>query len=410
MPKAVFEGGTQASRARERQKLGTLRQLTVQPSTRLRYEKALNRFLSFLKAEGLQLPSKRDQLDPLVMEYVEHLWFTGEGRGLAADTLASLQDHDAKIRGHLPGAWRLVKTWVTHELPNRAPPVPEVVLHSMVGWSLYHGHVAFATSLLMCFYGILRTGELFDVVRNKVDVSTKLRTAVVALGLTKAGKRAGVQESVSIGHDTAFRFVQHWVNLASPNQKLCPGAARWRKLFKSCIECLHLEPLELRPYSLRRGGATWWFCQHGNLDRVMVLGRWQAQKTARLYLNESRAILAEMKLDSLERFLAPFRTFFANSDPRKFQTLEPLQSNRPASLKRGLGGSGRRHPSKKPAKRSEKVLVVPWGLTRVRGLARLVRGGRVSGSAPFRGSGPGRGGDTPLDFSLGDSLFCSQLS
>ena len=333
----------------------------MQPSTRLRYDKALNRFLSFLKAEGLQLPTKREQLDPLVMEYIEHLWFSGEGRGLAANTLASLQDHDAKIRGHLPGAWRLVKTWVTHELPNRAPPIPEVVLHSVVGWGLYNGHFAFATSLLMCFYGMLRTGELFDVVRSRVEISTKLRTAVVALGLTKAGKRAGVQESVSITHDTAFRFVQHWMNLASTHQKLCPGAARWRKRFKSCIESLHLEPLELRPYSLRRGGATWWFCQHGNLDRVMVLGRWQAQKTARLYLNESRAILAEMKLDPLERFLAPYRTFFKNSDPRTFETLEPLPSNRPASFKRGLGERGNKHPSKRPASKRGKKLVGPLG-------------------------------------------------
>ena len=47
----------------------------------------------------------------------------------------------------------------------------------------------------------------------------------------------------------------------------------------------------------------------------MILGRWQAQKTARLYLNESRAILAEMKLVPLEQRLAPFRTFFQNSDP-----------------------------------------------------------------------------------------------
>ena len=360
MPKAVFEGATQASRAKDRQKLGTLRQLTVQPSTRIRYDKALNRFLSFLKAEGLELPARRDRLDPLVMEYIEHLWITGEGRGLAADTLASLQDYDAKIRGHLPGAWRLVKTWVTHELPNRAPPVPEVVLHGMVGWALYHGHFAFATSLLLCFYGILRTGELFDVIRSRVEISPKLRTAVVALGLTKAGKRAGVQESVTIGHDTAYRFVQHWVKLTSANQRLCPGAARWRKLFKTCIESLHLEPLELRPYSLR-GGATWWFCQHGNLDRVMVLGRWQAQKTARMYLNESRAILTEMKLEPLERFLAPFRTFFLNCDLRKFETLEPLQSNRPASFKRGLGGSGKRHPSKRPASKREKKLACPLG-------------------------------------------------
>ena len=67
--------------------------------------------------------------------------------------------------------------------------------------------------------------ELLDVVRNRVEVSKKLRTAVIALGLTKAGKRAGVQESVSIGHDTAFRYVQHWVTLASPHQKLCPTPA-----------------------------------------------------------------------------------------------------------------------------------------------------------------------------------------
>ena len=56
----------------------------------------------------------------------------------------------------------------------------------------------------------LRKGELLDVVRSRVEVSAKLRTAVISLGLTKAGKRAGVQESVSLGHDTAFRFVQHW--------------------------------------------------------------------------------------------------------------------------------------------------------------------------------------------------------
>ena len=184
----------------------------------------------------------------------------------------------------------------------------------MVGWSLYHGHFAFATSLLVCFYGVLRTGELLDVVRNRVEISARLRTAVIALGLIKAGKRAGVQESVSVGHDTAFRYVQRWTELASTHQKLCPSPPRWRKLFKSCTESLKLEPLELRPYSLRGGGATWWFCQH-DLDRVMILGRWQAQKTARMYLNESRAILAEMKLGP---FIAPFRIFFQNSSPRTF--------------------------------------------------------------------------------------------
>ena len=96
-------------------------------------------------------------------------------------------------------------------------------------------------------------------------------------------------------------------------------------------------------------------CQHGNLDRVMILGWWQAQKTARLYLNESRAILAEMKLGPLEKTLAPCRIFFQNSIPRGFETLEPLQSNRPSLSKRGLGGLGRKRKNsklfKKPAAR-----------------------------------------------------------
>ena len=195
----------------------------------------------------------------------------------------------------------------------------------------------------------LRTGELLDVTKRRVDISDSLRVAVVSLGVTKAGKRAGVQESVTVGHDTAFRYLQQWCFLATTHQRLCPPAARWRKLFKTCLEALRLEPLDLRPYSLRRGGATWWFCQHGNLDRVMLLGRWQAQKTARLYLNESRAVLTEMQLGPFEHFLAPDSKFFRNSTPKSFETLEPLQSSRPPAGTRRLGGRGKK--GKKSLKR-----------------------------------------------------------
>ena len=97
----------------------------------------------------------------------------------------------------------------------------------------------------------------------------------------------------------------------------------------------------------------------------MIWGRWQAQKTARMYLNESRAILAEMKLGPLEKTIAPFRIFSQNSNPRTFETLEPLQSNRPSSVKRGLGGLGRKRKiskvSKKAAGRKKKGSWCPSG-------------------------------------------------
>ena len=45
---------------------------------------------------------------------------------------------DPRLRGLLPCTWRLLKVWHTHEIPNRAPPLPEVVLKAMVGYSLFH--------------------------------------------------------------------------------------------------------------------------------------------------------------------------------------------------------------------------------------------------------------------------------
>jgi hypothetical protein len=49
-------------------------------------------------------------------------------------------------------------------------------------------------------------------------------------------------------------------------------------------------------FFLRRGGATFWFSKHGSLDRLLIHGRWQTPKTARIYINNGLATLAEMKI------------------------------------------------------------------------------------------------------------------
>ena len=96
-----------------RSQLGSLRNLTVQPATKVRYDKALTRFFDYLKDEGVDLPKERARMDDIVSEYVETLWSQGEGRALAADTVAGLQNTQPSLRGHLPGTWRLLKAWNT---------------------------------------------------------------------------------------------------------------------------------------------------------------------------------------------------------------------------------------------------------------------------------------------------------
>jgi hypothetical protein len=120
--KRHLEGRTKEARARIRKDIGTLKSLTVQPPTRKRYDDARKRFYFFLKKEGIEIPKKREQFDLILAEYLEFLWANGEGRGLASDTVASLQDFDPRLKGQLNLTWRLLKTWVINEIPNRAPP------------------------------------------------------------------------------------------------------------------------------------------------------------------------------------------------------------------------------------------------------------------------------------------------
>lgn len=98
--------------------------------------------------------------------------------------------------------------------------------------------------------------------------------------------------------------------------------------------------------TLRRGGATWYFTKFSSLDRVMVMGRWQAARTARIYLNEGQAALADMHFTPQRVHLNPFHRTFLNTNPLKHQTLEPPRGS--------AGGRGKRSKRSKPQKKDKK--------------------------------------------------------
>ena len=51
------------------------------------------------------MPKRRDAMDTLVTlvsDYLEHLWSAGEGRAVASNFLAALQDFDPKLKEPTP--------------------------------------------------------------------------------------------------------------------------------------------------------------------------------------------------------------------------------------------------------------------------------------------------------------------
>ena len=330
------------SRQQERKKLGSLRSLTVQPKTKQRYEDGLNKFFAFLRDEGLPLPRKRDGMDDVVSDYLEFLWSQGEGRAAASTFMAGLQDYDPKLKHCLPGSWRLLKTWAIQEVPSRAPPMTEDVLKAMVGWAVLQGHPIFALSLLVGFFGLLRTGELLSLQAWQIHMNSPLEPAVINLGLTKSGTRQGAAESVTLTEQPVLQLLWEWKKTVPPHTFLTLKPHGWRSLFGECLSKLKLDKWEFRPYSLRRGGATHLFVKCGSLDRVLLAGRWTAIKTAKVYLNSGLAMLTELQIP--KTLLSPFHSVY-----KKILTQPSLEQARPDRPSR-TGGRGTKRKASKTRK------------------------------------------------------------
>ena len=66
------------------------------------------------------------------------------------------------------------------------------------------------------------------------------------------------------------------------------------------VRFFKLRHLKLLPYSSRRGGATWDFRMHGQIERSLSRGRAASTRTARIYITTAQEELAALRLtDSL---------------------------------------------------------------------------------------------------------------
>ena len=64
---------------------------------------------------------------------------------------------------------------------------------------------------------------------------------------------------------------------------------------------LGFAPDDYSPYSLRRGGTTWFFQSSLSMDATVARGRWSCSKTAKQYTDEGTSQLAQVFFTPLQR-------------------------------------------------------------------------------------------------------------
>ena len=292
----ILDTGTKQARRTKRSAAGSLRSLQLQPRTLERYKHAVATFFDYLAEARMPLPSSPLETDEVLADYLEEAWAEGEPRALVGDTLSGLQHFIPSLKRGLNDSWRLFGTWSKTEMPSRARPLlPDQAL-AMAGFALEEADPAMAAGLLAGFNGFLRPVELM-ITAGQCTFDLDQGLCHVNLGFTKGGKRAGTEEHVVIDEAEGVLLLARCLAGRPPGDLLFPrGMAQFRKSFARLVVKVGASPAEIKPYSLRRGGATHHWKVLANLSRTTLRGRWRHQPTARIYIQDGMAMLQKHHL------------------------------------------------------------------------------------------------------------------
>lgn len=291
LPRVLLAARTQKERRRRRAGI-RLRDYSITEKTRLRYEEAVARILPFLEAQ-------RDlaDLDGVLCEYIELQWARGTSLYFISDGLSGLHFFWPELRGVLRNSWRMFKNWRRIESPVRAPPITPLVVRALISRAVQLQEVSFACMLALGFHGLLRTGELLQVARKDLELGADC--GILRLPQSKSGQRTGTGEAVALRDGLTLKLLETWVAVANPS----PGSLLWphsgqcfRSQFRKYLRYFRLCHLQFKPYSLRRGGATFLLQQGLAMDAILLRGRWKSLAVARLYLQDGMSMIPTLRI------------------------------------------------------------------------------------------------------------------
>ena len=131
------------------------------------------------------------------------------------------------------------------------------------------------------FHCLLRTGEFLALQYKDIEVAETC--GIVTLLSSKSGLRTGSEEAVSIRDPLVLNLVRTLITTErfARGQRLWPHSLQFfRTCFERYMRFFRISYLKMKPYSLRRGGATFLL--------------------ARLYLEDGMAQIPQLRVPSLD--------------------------------------------------------------------------------------------------------------
>ena len=166
-----------------------------------------------------------------------------------------------------------------HELPTRCFPKMQDIAYALSSLALHWQWFDMCIEILVGFDCLLCTGELLQL--------------------------KGITDSVSVTNAALIRLLARFIQTKQPGDSIIERLPQaFRRSFRQLVDGLSLNNLLMKPYSMRRGGATSLFRATNSLDVVVLKGRWANQRTERIYVNTSLQDIAAHSITPLLFFFS----------------------------------------------------------------------------------------------------------
>ena len=305
--KQVLSRRSKFERREDRAKIGSIGSNLVLSKTLARYEICFDDFSSFIRSlKDARVCSESEFVDGGLVQYLEHLWQEGEGLAVANYTLAGILHFIPSLRTELSCSRRIIKGWQRLELPARATPLTLDMLLAMCGLFVIWGVPHAAYCLLVGFDLFLRTHEFTGLRLGMFTMNGECTSCVLSFldGTKTSSRKVAATEALVIRDHLVLSVVKR---LLCPSRKLQPGdyasgltPSQFVHIFGKAVTFLKLTNFNVRPYSVRRGGATNHFRLNANMAMTVVKGRWASPRSARIYIEDGLAALGQVKLTALQ--------------------------------------------------------------------------------------------------------------
>lgn len=271
-----------------------LNEASVSAPSRRIYSNGLAMFYRWLAKYKGVLPSTVAQLDRDLADFAHYLFRKKKGkcRGYVEAAKAGVAFVLPQARQNLPVTSQALLGWKRLVPPEPRPPMTWKVALVVAYTMATMGDLDFAIGSLLAFEGYLRVGELVDL--QVADVvfpgNREMGVGSTDVQLHLRETKTGPNKWAVVKHPFVATLLRLQTKDRTAGFLFDFTEAQFRLKFKQV--CVHLG---LRggfvPHSLRHGKATHDFLSGVPLETILILGRWAAHKSARLYVQSGRAQL-----------------------------------------------------------------------------------------------------------------------